>query len=49
MGVVDEMHACWLGVGERICGDLNSYGGAERASLVLRYGTPVEEESVECF
>ena len=29
--------------------DLTSLGGAERASLVLHYGTPAEEESVECF
>ena len=42
------MHACWLGVEERICGDLTSYGGAERASLVLPYGRLVEEEFVEC-
>ena len=43
------MHACWLGVGERTCGGLTSHGAAERASLVLQYGMPVEEESVECF
>lgn len=40
------MNACmlWLGVGEGIC---TSYEGAERASLVLRYGIPVERESFE--
>ena len=26
-----------------------SYGGAERASLVLHCGRPVEEESAACF
>ena len=43
------MHACWLGVGERHCGDLTSHGGVERASLVLQYGMPVDKESVEYF
>ena len=45
-GLRGLMNACmhWLGVGEGIC---TSYGGAERASLVLRYGMPVGRASFE--
>ena len=41
-GLMMNAYMHWLGVGEGIC---TSYGGAERASLVLQYGMPVEWES----
>ena len=44
------MNACMLvGRWGRDLWDLTSHAGAERASLVLQYAMPVEEESVEYF